>query len=97
LASDNIVRTASREETAELSRPQENHERGRPTVTISVNGEELSVASCETLAELLERRHLPQQGVAVAINGELALRSEWSSTALTSGASIEIVTIAQGG
>jgi sulfur carrier protein len=63
---------------------------------IYVNGvEELSER--ETIDELLTRRGMNKQGVAVAINGDVAPRSTWSTTLIPEGAHVEVVTAAAGG
>lgn len=66
-------------------------------ITITVNGIPSTVTEGDTLDQLLVKHGLPHQGVAVAVNGELALRSQWETTRLNPGTSVEIVTIAQGG
>lgn len=50
-----------------------------------------------TLAELLHQLHTPEQGVAVAVDGELVGRDAWERTQLSEGARVEIVTAVQGG
>jgi sulfur carrier protein len=51
----------------------------------------------ETVAELLRRRSIEPRGIAVALNGEVVHRSEWETTPVPDGTSIEIVTAAAGG
>ncbi|MGC8465282.1 MAG: sulfur carrier protein ThiS [Acidimicrobiales bacterium] len=66
-------------------------------IPITINGEPAKVLDGEALDQLLTRYNLPSKGVAVAVNGELVLRSQWSTTWLSPGSSVEIVTIVQGG
>jgi len=63
---------------------------------ISVNGNEEEFLS-ETLDALLQRLNVEQRGIAVAIDGEMVRRAEWSSTIVVDECSIEIVTAAAGG
>jgi sulfur carrier protein len=51
----------------------------------------------ETVETLLQRRSIETRGVAVALDGEIVRRSEWISTVIHDGSSIEIVTAAAGG
>jgi sulfur carrier protein len=51
----------------------------------------------ETVADVLLRRAIEPRGIAVALNGDVIRRSEWSSTTIPDGATIEIVTAAAGG
>jgi sulfur carrier protein len=63
---------------------------------IRVNGEKQDFVD-ESVAELLERLSIETRGIAVAIDGEVVRRSEWSDTRIKSGAVIEIVTAVAGG
>ena len=53
----------------------------------------------ETLAALLEVKavDVAQKGIAVALNGAVVPRAEWTTTKLKAGDSIEIVRARQGG
>lgn len=51
----------------------------------------------ESVEELIARVGIDPRGVAVAIDGEVVRRSEWSTTRVGDGASVEIVTAAAGG
>lgn len=66
-------------------------------MTVTVNGTETSRPFGETVAELVGRWSPSLRGVAVALDGEVVPRSTWSTTALTPGAVVEIVTAAAGG
>jgi sulfur carrier protein len=63
---------------------------------LRVNGSACDV-DAQTIVELLEVQHLPLRGVAVALDGEIVPRSQWASTTLTDGSTIEVVTAAAGG
>jgi sulfur carrier protein len=51
----------------------------------------------ETVDALLARRGIESRGVAVALDGEIVRRSEWPSTPVPDGSSIEIVAAVAGG
>jgi sulfur carrier protein len=65
---------------------------------LRINGveEELPVA---TIAELLAERGIDPSArfLAVAVNGNVVRRAEWSAAALSSGDNVEIVRPFQGG
>jgi sulfur carrier protein len=63
---------------------------------IRVNGDDDAFLS-ETVAELLRRRLIEPRGIAVALDGEVVRRSEWDTTPIPDGTSIEIVTAVAGG
>jgi sulfur carrier protein len=63
---------------------------------IRVNGEEQTYVD-ESVDELLLRLSIEPRGVAVAIDGEVVRRSEWTETRINDGATIEIVTAVAGG
>ena len=63
---------------------------------IRVNGDDEQFY-VETLSDLLRRRSIEPRGIAVALDGEVVRRSEWETTSIPDGASIEIVTAAAGG
>jgi len=63
---------------------------------IRVNGE-LQTFVAETVDQLLRRLLIEPRGVAVAIDGEIVRKSEWSVTKIEEGSSIEIVTAVAGG
>jgi sulfur carrier protein len=66
---------------------------------IAVNGEERPLPDDSTiLALLLDLDVEPgERGVAVAVNGEVVPRQEWSARALTAGDRVELVRAVQGG
>ncbi len=63
---------------------------------IRVNGEDQTFVA-ETVDQLLRRLSIEPRGVAVAINGEVVRRSEWSATHIADDSAIEIVTAVAGG
>jgi sulfur carrier protein len=63
---------------------------------ILVNGEEQSFIA-ESVEEMLRRLSIEPRGVAVAIDGEVVRRSEWSLVHVVDGNTIEIVTAVAGG
>ena len=66
---------------------------------IVVNGEERAVPEGGAVSALLLDLDIEpeQSGVAVAINGQLVPRQEWSSRALVAGDRVELVRAVQGG
>lgn len=63
---------------------------------IRVNGEYQAFVA-ESVGELLRRLSIEPRGVAVAIDGEIVRRSDWSETLIADGSAIEIVTAVAGG
>jgi sulfur carrier protein len=63
---------------------------------IRVNGESQEFLA-ESVEQLLRRLSIEPRGVAVAIDGEVVRRSEWSDTKFEDGSAIEIVTAVAGG
>jgi sulfur carrier protein len=63
---------------------------------IRVNGEDQTFVD-ESVDELLQRLSIEPRGVAVAIDGDVVRRSEWSVTRIEDGTTIEIVTAVAGG
>ena len=65
-------------------------------ITVTVNGVDHDVDADITVAGLLQRLDLPDQGVAVAVDGVVRPRSTWGD-GVTAGARIEVLTAVQGG
>lgn len=63
-------------------------------ITLNDKSHQTNAANLQQLAEELA---LPASGVAIALNSELIIREEWSTTALTDGADILVITAACGG
>jgi len=66
---------------------------------IVLNGRGCELAAGETVREALVALglELDARGVAVAVDGEIVPRSEWSRFALSDGARVEVLTAMQGG
>lgn len=67
-------------------------------VQFRLNGQDEPLTAA-TLAALLEEKAVDtaQKGIAVALNGAVVPRAEWSTTRLNPGDSVEIVRARQGG
>jgi len=69
------------------------------SVSVTINGEHRELPDGATVASVIDT--LPGapegRGVAVAVGGEVVPRSQWPSTELQAGASIEVVVAVQGG
>ena len=63
---------------------------------IMVNGKPVD-ANDATIADLLSSMNIETRGVAVALNGEVVRRGEWTTVNVTSGDRLEIVSAAAGG
>jgi len=68
-------------------------------VRIELNGGVVELADAATLADAARAAGAPQsaRGVAVALDGEVVPRSEWDSTPLRDGATVEVLAAIQGG
>ncbi|MHB0834794.1 MULTISPECIES: sulfur carrier protein ThiS [unclassified Corynebacterium] len=53
--------------------------------------------SATTITELLDEQNIAADGTAVAVSEQVVPRSQWESTPLTEGATVEILTAVQGG
>ena len=63
---------------------------------IHVNGRDDEFIA-ESVEALIARLGIEPRGIAVALDGELVRRSEWSSTLIPDESNVEIVTAAAGG
>jgi sulfur carrier protein len=63
---------------------------------IRVNGEE-HASIYDSVTTLIEQLAIEPRGIAVAVNGEIIRRAEWSNTTLHEGDQVEIVSAAAGG
>lgn len=68
-------------------------------MTIKVNGEAKEVSSGLTLHQLLVDLEIDpsRPGIAVAINQEVVLRTQWEETEIQPESEVEIIRAAQGG
>ena len=63
---------------------------------ITINGE-IRETDARTLAELAEQERAPERGVAIARNGDVVRRAQWSEVFLQENDRIEIIRAVQGG
>lgn len=68
-----------------------------PPVAVSVNGEPAVLEAGTTVADVVAARCASPRGVAVAVDGEVIPRSEWTATEIPGGAAVEILGAAAGG
>ena len=66
-------------------------------MTAWVNGEPRDLPPGATVAELVTALGGPERGVAVAVGAEVVPRSAWTTTVLSEGARVEVLTAVQGG
>jgi sulfur carrier protein len=64
---------------------------------VRVNGTDRELPDGATVADLLATLELRAAGVAVAVDGEVCVRTRHADTALSEGAEVEILTAVQGG
>ncbi|MFC0861044.1 sulfur carrier protein ThiS [Sphaerimonospora cavernae] len=64
---------------------------------VIVNGVETALDDEATVSVAVRTLTGQTAGVAVALNGEVVSRSAWSSTRLSSGDQVEVLTAVQGG
>jgi sulfur carrier protein len=62
-----------------------------------VNGEPEDWTDETTLAQLVAARLRSDKGVAVAVDGAVVLRANWSECVLRDGQAVELLTAVQGG
>jgi sulfur carrier protein len=56
-----------------------------------------TMSSPRSVGDLLRQLGIEPRGIAVAINGEIARRSQWETTMINASDSVEIVTAVAGG
>jgi sulfur carrier protein len=66
-------------------------------VTLTINGEEKTLADSLTLAELIANLGMKSDRVAVELNREIVSRQNWPATRLKNGDRLEIVHFVGGG
>lgn len=64
---------------------------------IRVNGEERTFSEPVSVEHLLTEMEIPRTALAVELNREIVPRTEYESTLLTDGDSVEIVSLVGGG
>ena len=62
-----------------------------------INGERRELADGARVRDALATLGAPENGVAVAVDGEVVPRAEWPSVPLADGARVEVLTAVQGG
>lgn len=63
---------------------------------LTLNGQPYDT-SASTVAELLDEKGIAADGTAVALAEQVVPRSQWDTTELREGATVEILTAVQGG
>ena len=66
-------------------------------MTISLNGERVDAREAKTIAQLIDRYHLPPQSILVEHNGLAVHRHEWVERSLAEGDRVELIRIVAGG
>jgi sulfur carrier protein len=66
-------------------------------MNVSVNGEPREITPGTALDTLVKALTPAPSGVAAALNETVVPRAEWSSTALSEGDRVEVLTAVQGG
>lgn len=64
---------------------------------VTVNGEARTLADGATVRTLVTALELPDEGVAVAVDGMVIPGSGWDTTPLGAGAEVDVLTAVQGG
>nr|WSW69695.1 sulfur carrier protein ThiS [Streptomyces sp. NBC_00995] len=67
------------------------------SVTVSVNGDVVTVAPGTTLGVLVASMTGASSGVAAALNETVVPRGQWPAAALADGDRVEVLTAVQGG
>lgn len=67
-----------------------------PPIGVTVNGEDHVFTEGLSLRQLLDRLELPDQGIAVAVDGAVFAKSRWDEQ-VQRGWQIEVLTAVQGG
>jgi sulfur carrier protein len=65
--------------------------------TLVLNGERREVADGSTVGDVVGSLTAEQRGVAVALDGEVVPRSDWSTTRPAEGQQVEVLRAVQGG
>lgn len=64
---------------------------------VTVNGEERTLADGASVRALIEDLGLPEEGVAVAVDGAVVPSSTWDTATLGAGAEVDVLSAVQGG
>jgi sulfur carrier protein len=67
-------------------------------VNVRVNGEPQALRDGVTVADVVQALvEWAERGVAVALDGDIVPRSEWTTTSLSDGQQVEVLRAVQGG
>lgn len=66
-------------------------------MTITLNGEVVSLEGKVTVADLITERYADRRGLAVAVDHAVVPRGSWSCCVLAPGQCVDVVTAVQGG
>jgi len=64
---------------------------------IFINGENTTVGGEATVADLVDRYHLPSRAILIEHNGVALHRHEWNALVLAEGDRVEFVRVVAGG
>lgn len=64
---------------------------------VTVNGEDRTLSEGTTVRALLRELELPDEGVAVAVDGVVVPGSGWDEARLGAGAEVDVLSAVQGG
>lgn len=64
---------------------------------VTVNGQDHTLADDATVRALVTALDLPDEGVAVAVDGVVVPSSGWDAARLGAGAEVDVLTAVQGG
>jgi sulfur carrier protein len=64
---------------------------------VTVNGEDRTLADGATVRALVTALDLPDEGVAIAVDGVVVPSSGWDEAPLSAGAEVDVLTAVQGG
>jgi sulfur carrier protein len=67
------------------------------SIAVTVNGEARSFATGTNVTELVNLQGQSGRGFAVAVDGEVVPRAEWSQFLLADGQAVEVLVAVQGG
>ena len=69
----------------------------KTTIRIKVNGQERTVPEGCSISKLMELMGIPQSFTAIELAGKVVSQSEFNSTVMKAGESVEIIRLVGGG
>ncbi|KAB2954553.1 sulfur carrier protein ThiS [Heliorestis acidaminivorans] len=66
-------------------------------MTVTINGEQVEVATGTTLISYLKEKELPMEGLIIEYNGTIIYQDDWEKIEFIEGDKIEILTFVGGG